>query len=69
MYRTQTPAVFDKSFYYREIEGFVLTFFPITVYDILEGGYKMLARITGLEDLEEAVLREPEVRAIMESFL
>jgi hypothetical protein len=66
IYKTQSAAIFDKSFYYKEIDEFILTFFPITVYYILEGGYKMLARITGLEDLEEKVLQEPEVKKVME---
>jgi len=66
MYRTQIPALFDKSFFYKEIEGYVFTFFPMTVYDILEGGYKTLAKMTGLEDLEKLALEQPEVKEAIE---
>jgi hypothetical protein len=57
--------VYDKSFYYKELEDYIFTFFPITVYYILEGGYKMLEAITGLTDLEDAALKDPEVQDIL----
>jgi Fe-S-cluster containining protein len=66
LYQTRTPAVIDKSFYYKEIKGVVLAFMPLVVYGILEDGYRMLSIMTGLEDLEEVALKEPEVRQIIE---
>jgi len=65
IYRTQTTAVYDKSFYYKGLKDYIFTFFPITVYYILEGGYKMLGPITGLDDLEDAALKDPEVQGIL----
>ncbi|MDD4924712.1 MAG: hypothetical protein PHF74_07810 [Dehalococcoidales bacterium] len=65
IYKTQTSAVFDKSFYYKELNDFIFTFFPLTIYYILEGGYEMLAMITGLTDLEDIELNDPEVKCIM----
>jgi hypothetical protein len=66
IYQTQTPAVIDKSFYYKKINDVVLAFMPLVVYSILEDGYRMLSILTGLEDLEEKALKEPEVKQIME---
>ena len=65
IYRTQTSAIYDKSFYYKELEDYIFTFFPITVYYILEGGYKMLAMITGISDLEDIVSKDTEVPGII----
>lgn len=64
-YKTQTPALFDQSFYFGEIDGYVFAFFPLTVYDILKGGYSTLAKMTGLEDLEKEAMSQPEVKAII----
>lgn len=66
-YKTKTPALFDKSFYFGEMDGYVFAFFPITVYDILEGGYHTLAEMTGIEDLKKAAMSQPEVKAIIEN--
>jgi Fe-S-cluster containining protein len=66
IYKTQTAAVFDRSFYYKGLNDYILTFFPITVYHILEGGYKMLEMITGLYGIEETALNDPEVKCIIE---
>jgi Fe-S-cluster containining protein len=69
IYKTQTSAIFDRSFYYQELKEYILTFFPITVFHILESGYKMLELITGLTGLEEKALNDPEVKAIIEKTL
>ncbi len=68
IYQSQTSAVIDKTFYYKEIDGVVLAFVPIMVYGILEDGYKMLSIVTGLKDLEKKALKEPQVKAVMENF-
>jgi hypothetical protein len=39
---------------------------PLFVYNILKYGYKMLSSIPGLEDLEKTVLKDTEVREIIE---
>jgi Fe-S-cluster containining protein len=66
IYKTQTPAVFDRSFYYKNLDDYILTFFPITVYHLLESGYKMLEKITGLNGLEETALKDPAVKCIIQ---
>jgi hypothetical protein len=66
LYQAQTPAVIDTSFYYKKIKGAVLAFMPLVVYGILKDGYRMLSIMTGLEDLEEKALKEPEIRQIIE---
>jgi Fe-S-cluster containining protein len=66
IYKTQTSAIFDTSFYYKDLNDYILTFFPITVFHILENGYKMLELITGISGLEEKALNAPEVKVIME---
>lgn len=69
LYKTLNPAAtFDTSFYYKRISVTVLTFAPLAVYGILEYGYKLLSNIPGLEDLEEAAMKEPQIRAITERF-
>ena len=70
MYRTQTPAMFDKSFYYNEIDaGYIFTFFPIAVYEILETGYKAIEKFTGLDGLEEAAMESPTVKKIVRQYM
>jgi len=54
-YVTRTPVIFDSSFYYSKIEGTILAFMPLFVYNILKYGYKLLSSIPGLEDLEKTV--------------
>ncbi len=66
IYKTQTSAIFDKSFYHKELNDYIFNFFPITVYYILESGYKMLGMITGLSELEDIALKDPEVKNIIE---
>jgi Fe-S-cluster containining protein len=66
IYKTQTSAIFDRSFYFYDLNEYILTFFPISVYHILENGYKMLELITGLTGLEETALNEPEVIGLIE---
>jgi len=68
IYWSRTPAVIDKSFYYKEIKDVVLAFMPIMVYGILEDGYRTLSIATGLYDLEEKALAEPQVKAVMKNF-
>jgi Fe-S-cluster containining protein len=65
IYKSQTSAVFDRSFYYKDLDEYILTFFPITVYHLLESGYKMLEMITGLVGLNEKALNDPEVKCII----
>jgi hypothetical protein len=67
IYHTQTSAIFDKSFYYKEIKDVVLAFMPIMVYGILEDGYEMLSIATGLGDLDDKALADPQVKAIMKA--
>ena len=67
MYKTQTPALFDTSFYFGEIEGYVFTFFPMTVYDILNDGYRTIAKMSGIAELEEKAMAQPEVKEIVEA--
>jgi hypothetical protein len=45
-----------------------MNFFPITVYYILEGGYEALGLITGLEDLAETAMNDPEVKKAIEQY-
>jgi hypothetical protein len=66
-YKTQTSALFDKSFYFGEIEGYVFAFFPMTVYDILSDGYKAVARMAGIKDLEEKAMAQPEVKKALKA--
>ena len=54
MYVSHHPAIFDTSFYYNKLDNVMLAFMPLTVYNILEGGYGFLSNIPGLEGLEEA---------------
>jgi hypothetical protein len=65
-YVTQNPIIFDTSFYHNKINETVLVFMPLFVYNILKYGYKMLSSIPGLEDLEKTVLKDTEVREIIE---
>jgi Fe-S-cluster containining protein len=68
IYRTQTSEIFDKSFYFRELNDYIFTFFPITVYHILEGGYETLETITGLKDFAKTAMNEHEIKKIAENY-
>jgi hypothetical protein len=68
IYRTQTSAIFDKSFYFKDLDDYIFAFFPITVYYILEGGYETIGIITGLKDLVKAAMNEPEIKNIAENY-
>jgi hypothetical protein len=68
IYRTQTPAIYDKSFYFKELDDYIFAFFPITVFYILEGGYETLGKITGLEELAKTAMNEPEIKKIVENY-
>ena len=62
---TLGDEMFDLSFYHKRLSGPVFSFMPVTVYEILKGGFLYLSDITGLESLEEEVMNDPEVRAIL----
>jgi Fe-S-cluster containining protein len=57
-YVTSTPAMFENSFYYRQIEGSLLAFMPLTVHRILHDGYRFLTRLPGLAGLADAARDE-----------
>ncbi len=65
VYVTSTPAMFERSFYYGQVEGAILAFMPLVVYGILRDGYRLLAQIPGLDGLAEVALGDPAVRAIL----
>jgi Fe-S-cluster containining protein len=68
IYRTQTPEIYNKSFYFKELDDYIFAFFPVTVYYILEGGYETLGIITGLKDLAATAMNEPEVKKITRNY-
>jgi hypothetical protein len=65
-YVTQNPIIFDTSFYHNKINGTVLVFMPLFVYNVVKYGYKMLSSIPGLEDVEKTVLKDAEVIKIID---
>lgn len=65
IYKNHIPELFDKSFYYNNLTDYILTFFPITVHDILQSGYKMIGIISGIAKLEEQAINDTSVRNII----
>jgi Fe-S-cluster containining protein len=57
----------DYSFYYRNLERFVITNMPIAVYEILKNGtyYLSAGKVPTLKDLDYEFLTDPEVVAIL----
>lgn len=69
VYKAGTPdEMFDLSFYYGRLREPVLSFMPLTVYEILMNGYSYLSGIQGLETLAGEVMNDPEVRAILDGY-
>lgn len=62
--------LYDRSFYYRELERPVITCMPIAIYEILKGGvsYFSMGGVPGLESLDMEFLTDPEVRPIMRRY-
>jgi Fe-S-cluster containining protein len=58
-------ALYDKSFYYRNLERPVVTCMPIVVYEILQSGTYYLSRIPNLEQLDYEFVNDPEVIPIL----
>ncbi|MDP2917575.1 MAG: SEC-C metal-binding domain-containing protein [Dehalococcoidia bacterium] len=60
----------DCSFYYGKLESPVVTFMPITVYEILKSGtfFFSQGRIPGLEKLDEEFCRDPEVLSTLKKY-
>lgn len=56
--------LYDTAFYYQELSRPVITFMPLAVHEILDGGFLYLSRITGLESLNDAVMSELESKEI-----
>lgn len=56
----------DYSFYYQNLDKFVITFMPLAVYEILKSGvsYFSMGGIPGLEKLDSEFLTDPEVKPI-----
>jgi Fe-S-cluster containining protein len=52
--------LYDTAFYYQQLSKAIITFMPIAVYEILEGGFMYLSRVTGLESLNDTVMNELE---------
>ena len=66
VYRTETRGdKSDLSFYHEQLGEPVISSMPLLVYEILEGGFSYLANVTGLKSLEEVVMNDPEVKALL----
>ena len=66
VYRTEPSGdILDLSFYHRSIQEPVISCLPLTVYEILNDGFSYLATVTGLQNLEEESLNDPEVKAFL----
>ena len=57
----------DYSFYYRNLDRFVISFMPMVVYEILKSGtyYYGSGGVPNLEKLDYEFLKDPEVTAIL----
>jgi Fe-S-cluster containining protein len=57
----------DYSFYYKNVERFVITFMPIVVYEILRNGtfYYSYGKIPSLQQLHHDFIYDPEVVTIL----
>ena len=60
--------LFNLSFYFQSLSKPALSFMPITVYEILYGGFSYLSDITGLVSLWLEVLNDPEIMKILHHF-
>ena len=66
IYRTETRGdKSDLSFYYKQLGEPVISAMPLLIYEILEGGFPYLSDVTGLKSLEEKVMNDPEVKALL----
>ena len=62
-------VMFDCSFYCKPLNEPVVTFMPLAVYEILNGGSIWLSGIPSLEGLDNNAMNDPEVRPILRSYL
>ena len=54
-------VIFDLTFYYQRLSKPLITFMPLTVYEVLNRGLSYLSRVTSLESLEYEMMNDPEV--------
>jgi hypothetical protein len=62
--------IYDRSFYYKELENPIITCMPIAVYEILKSGvsYFSVGGVPGLEKLDSEFLTDSEVVAILRRY-
>ena len=63
--------LYDRSFYYNELENPMITCMPIAVYEILKSGvsYFSVGGVPGLEKLDSEFLPDPEVVPIVRRYI
>ena len=52
--------IMDLAFYPKNLDKTSIMFMPLTVYEILRGGFAYLSNITGLKELAQA-MSDPEI--------
>lgn len=62
--------MFDRSFYYRNLDQTIISFMPIAVYEILQSGtyYFSAGGVPGLENLDQEFYTDPEVLSILHRY-
>jgi len=69
VYKAAAPDVlFDLSFYYGQLDELMFSFMPLTVYEILKGGFEYLSSLPGLETLASEAMNDPEIKTIVERY-
>lgn len=54
--------------FFRNTADLTIVSIPLSVYEILKGGFAWLAAVPGLEGLEKEVVNDPEVRPILQRY-
>ena len=55
--------------FFRNTEDLNIVPIPLSVYEILKGGFTWLSAVPGLEGLENEVVNDPEVRPILQRYM
>ena len=69
-----TPSIYtsylrpDEIPFFRDTKDRTIVSIPLSVYEILQGGFAWLSTVPGLEGLEKEVLNDPEVKPIIKRY-
>ncbi len=71
---TEKPRVYGSALrpkevpFFRHTRDLVIVSIPMSVYEMINGGYSWLTGIPGLEGLEKEAENDPEVKAVLQTY-